>query len=170
MPYTNADGLRWYFAGESRSVQGGEYPGAGSVRVIEVEFDGLGLSTTAGTPTLIGKPWIIVPRNSVITQVDVVAETVFTGGTSINVGLQRMNGTELDHDGLVAALPIANLNVTGEKTALNAGVTFAGALVGTETLYPGYIDVYATGTFTAGHGLIRIQLYVADEDVNVNNW
>lgn len=170
MPWTNADGLLVYFSGESRSVDGGEYPGAGANRTIEVEFNAAGLSTTAGTPTLIGKPWIIVPRNSVIESVEIISETAFVGGTSINVGLQRFNGTELDHDGLVAALPIANLNVNGEKNVLTAGVTNAGALVGTETLYPGYIDVYAAGTFTAGRGVLRVNIYVKDEDTNVNNW
>lgn len=174
MPWDNADGLRVFFAGESRSVDGGEYPGAGANRTIEVEVNGVGLSTTAGTPTLVGKPWIIIPRNSVIESVEVIAETAFTSGgaATLNVGLQRFNGTELDHDGLVAAMALTSLDRTGEKTVLTSSTTApAGALIGTETQYPAYIDVYAgTAAFTAGRAVIRVNIYVKDEDTLVNNW
>lgn len=168
MPWTNADGLTYFFAGELREYQGGELPAAGANRTIEIEVVAADLTTTAQA---FGEPWIIIPRNSVIESVEVISETALVGGTSIDIGLMRLDGTtELDYDGLVNDLPIANLNVTGEKNVITAGVTYAGALVGTETAYPGYLTVLETGTFSAGHLVIRVNLYVKDVDQNPDNF
>lgn len=167
MPWDNSDGLRVFFAGELRQNEGGEFPGAGANRTIVWELDAVDLTTTA---TAQGAPWVIVPRNSVIESVEVIAETALEGGTSIDIGLQRLNGTELDYDGLVDGMVIANLNVTGEKNVVTAGVTYAGVLVGTETLYPSYLTVLETGTFTAGRLVIRVNLYVKDVDQLPDNF
>ncbi len=170
MPWTNADGLTVFFPDDNadRLVYGGEYPGAGANRVIEVEVDLADLTTSAQS---FGEPWIIIPRNSVVESVEVISETAAVGGTSIDIGLMRLDGTtELDWDGLVDGLVIANLNVNGEKNVLTAGVTYAGALVGTETAYPGYITVLETGTFSAGRVVIRVNIYVKDADQNPTNF
>lgn len=168
MPWTNADGLTVFFAGELREYQGGEYPGAGANRTIEIEVDALALTTT---PTAFGEPWIIVPRNSVIESVEVISETALASGTSIDIGLIRLdNTTELDYDGLVDGLVIANLNVNGEKNVITAGATYSGILLGTETAYPGYLTVTETGDFTAGRLVIRVNLYVKDADQNPDNY
>lgn len=167
MPWTNADGLLVYFAGEPRTFQGGEYPGAGANRTIEVEFD---LAGRTGTAAVLGAPWVIIPRNSVIESVEVISETPAVGGTNVDVGLQRFNGTEYDYDGLVTDILLANINVAGEKTVITAGATFAGALVGTETIYPSYLTTNVAGTFSAGRLVVRVNIYVKDEDTLVNNW
>ena len=167
MVWNNNDGLRVMFPGDDRLVESGEYPGAGATRVIEFEYELAGKSVSAAAPSVIDAPWLILPRNSRIDSVEVVAETAAVGGTSINFGVQRLDGvTEIDHDGLVAALPIANINVSGEKTVLTAGVANAGALVGTTTAYPGYLVGYATGTFTAGKLVVRVNVYVPGADAN----
>lgn len=168
MPWTNADGLTYFFAGELRAFDGGEYPGAGATRVIEIEVPATEITTTA---TSFGDPWVIVPRNSVIESVEVISETALTTGTTIDIGLVRLdNTTEIDYDGLAALLPIANLNVEGEKNVLTPGVTYAGALVGTETLYPGYITVREVGNFGAGRLVIRVNVRVKDADQNPDNY
>lgn len=172
MPWDNNDGLRVFFAGELRQYEGGEFPGAGANRVIEVEIAATEINTTASNS--FGDPWIIVPRNSVIESVEVISETALTsGGTpTLDVGLIRLDHTtEIDYDGLVADLPLANLNVQGEKNVLTAGVTYAGALVGTETTYPGYLVAsLSTGTYTAGRLVVRVNLYVKDIDQNPDNF
>lgn len=171
MPWFNPDGLRVYFAGELRAFDGGEYPSAGSIRVIEWEVPATSIGATS---TVFGAPFVIIPRNSVIDSVEVQSETALTSGgaATLNVGIVRMDGTtEYDFDGLVAALPLANLNVAGEKNVLSAGQTNAGALVGVETAYPGYLSVdYDTAAYTAGKILVRLRIYVKDEDLLVNNW
>ncbi len=165
MPWINEDGLLVRFPGDALgTVAGGEYPGAGANRVIELEVDAADLTTTA---TAFGAPYLIVPRNSVIESVEVISETALVGGTSIDIGLQRLDGTtEIDYDGLVDGLVIASLNVDGEKNVLNVGSTSAGLLIGTETAYPGHITVLETGTFTAGKLVIRVNIYVKDIDQN----
>lgn len=168
MAWNNNDGLRVFFAGELRQFDGGEFPGAGANRTIEIELNATELTTTAQA---FGAPWVIVPRNSVIESVEVISETALASGTSIDIGLQRLDGTtELDYDGLVDGLVLANLNVDGEKNVITAGVTYAGLLVGKETAYPGYITVLETGTFTAGRLVIRVNLYVKDVDQNPDNF
>lgn len=168
MVWRNPDGLTVYFAGELRQFDGGEFPGAGATRTIEFEVNAADLTTTA---TAFGAPWVIVPRNSVIESVEVISETPLADGTSIDIGLVRLDGTtELDYDGLVDGLVIANLNVAGEKNVVTAGTTYAGALVGTETAYPGHLTVLETGTFTAGRLVIRVNIYVKDVDQNPDNF
>lgn len=167
MPWTNKDGLTHFFAGELRQFEGGELPAAGANRTIVAKFNAADLTTTA---TSIGDPFVIVPRNSVIESVEVISETALVGGTSVTVGLKKLDGSELDHDGLVSALVIASLNVDGEKNTLTAGTTSAGALVGTETTVPGYLSILGDGTFSAGTVVVRVNLYVKDADQNAGNY
>lgn len=170
MVWLNPDGLLVYFSGERRQFQGGEIPAAGPNRTIDWEVNATAVTTTA---TALGRPWLIVPRNSVIESIEVISETALTsGGTpTLDVGLIRFdNTTEYDYDGLVAALPLANLNVDGEKNVLTAGVTYAGALVGKETDRKSYLTVrLSTGSYTAGRLLIRVNLYVKDVDQSPDN-
>jgi hypothetical protein len=163
MVWTNKDGLRVRFpSDELGTVIGGEYQGAGATRVIEVELNAVDLTTSAQA---FGAPYLIVPRNSVIEEVEVISEVALAGGTSIDIGLQRLDGTtELDYDGLANDLVIASLNVDGEKNVLRVGSTSAGALIGTETAFPGYITVLETGTHTAGRLVIRVVVRVKDAD------
>lgn len=167
MVWLNGDGLLVRFPGDSLGdVPGGEYPGAGANRVIELEVNAASLTTT---PTAFGAPYLIVPRNSVIESVEVISETALSGGTgtAVDIGLKRLDGTEIDHDGLVDGILVANLNVAGEKNVYTAGVSLAGVLVGTETAYPGHISVQSvTGPFTAGRLVIRVNIYVKDVDQN----
>lgn len=168
MAWNNNDGLTVFFAGELRQFDGGEYPGAGANRTIEIEVDLASLTTT---PTPFGEPWVIIPRNSVIEQIEILAETAAVGGTNVDIGLVRLDGTtEIDYDGLVVDLLTANINVQGEKTIVTAGATFAGALVGTETAYPGHLTLNAAGTYTSGKLVVRVKLYVKDVDQNPDNF
>lgn len=167
MPWTNADGLVVFFSGESRSFDGGEYNGAGANRVIEIEVPATSINSTASNS--FGDPWVIIPRNSVIESVEVISETALVAVSTpvLDVGLiRRDNTTEIDYDGFVVDLAAGNLNVAGEKNVFTAGSSGAGALVGTETAYPGYIVVSASGgTYSSGRLVIRVNLYVKDEDL-----
>lgn len=164
MPWVNNDGLTIRFGAERiQPALGGEYPGAGEIRVIEAEFDAADLN--GATPIDIGGWGVIIPRNSRIDSVEVVSEVPLVGGTSISIGLKQYDNTEYDYDGLVAAMPIANLNVSGEKNVLTAGVALAGALVGTTTVIPSTLVASEAGTHTAGHVVVRVKVYVPAADV-----
>ena len=157
MVWVNPDGLVVRFPGDDRIVHGGEYPGAGTLREIEVEFDFADIGTTA---TLLDYN-IIVPSNSRIQEVILIAETAATAATSFDFGLVRLDATtELDHDGLINDVPLANLNVNGEQNAFTAGSTNAGALLGTTTTRAGLLSATRTGAAGVGHGVLKVFIYV----------
>jgi hypothetical protein len=126
--------------------------------MIELFIDDM---TDLGTTAAIQDYNVVVPKNARIEKVEVITQTAVTSGGSatLNVGLKRTdNSTELDYDGLVAALALASFNSAGETVALTVGSTSAGALIGTTLAYNGYLTVdYDTAAFTAG--AIRVRVY-----------
>lgn len=162
MVWVNPDGLVVRFPGDDRIVHGGEYPGAGTLREIEVEFDAADITTT---PAILDYN-IIIPSNSVIQEVVVISEVPVSGGaaTGFDFGLKRLDATtELDHDGLVNDILSASLSEAGEQTTLTAADALAGALVGTETTRAGLFCANTNGgTYTAGHVVLKVKLYVKD--------
>lgn len=165
--WVNNDGLRVYFPGDLADVKGGELPGAGEFREITFKVNVADLTTTAA----VLDHFLTVPRNSRIHKVRVTAETVAATITSVSLGLKRIDGTtELDHDGLVAALPLASINGAGETNELLAGATYAGALVGTTTAYPGLLVGYIAGSAGTGVLKVTVVLYVPGKDANPTNF
>lgn len=157
MVWVNPDGLRVLFPGDDRLVNGGEYPGAGTLRCIDVEFD----FASVGTSATILDYNIIIPSNSRIQKVTLIAETAATLATSFDFGLMRLDGTtELDWDGLINDVLLAAINVNGEENTYTAGVGVAGALLGTTTTRAGLLTGTRTGTVGVGHGILRVDLYV----------
>jgi hypothetical protein len=169
MSWTNSDGLLVRFDHEKIvRTTGGEFPGAGSLREVVFKVDVADLTTT---PTLIEGEGIIFPRNSRVEEVEVVAETAAATITSVSFGLKRLDrSTELDHDGLVAALVVASINAAGEKNTLTPGSTSAGALIGTTLAYPGLPVAYIAGSTGTGVLVVRAKLYVPGEDANPTNY
>jgi hypothetical protein len=157
MVWVNPDGLRVLFPGDDRIVHGGEYPGAGTLRIVEVEFD----FANVGTSATVLDYNIIVPSNSRIQEVVLIAETAATAATSFDFGLFRLDGTtELDHDGLINDVLLASLNVNGEQNTYTPGSSGAGALVGATTTRAGLFSGTRTGTAGVGHGILQVKLYV----------
>lgn len=163
MVWNNDDGLRVRFPGDDRITHGGEYPGAGEYRVIEVEFDIVDVGTSA---TILDED-IIVPRNSRIEQVELVSETAFATITSLDIGLIRLDGTtELDYDGLIDGAPVADFAADSNKVTYIQGSDEHGALIGTTTAYPGLFTALRVGSAGTGHGILRVKLYVPAADAN----
>ena len=94
-----------------------------------------------------------IPEGAHIDSVDFVVTTAFAGGTSYAVGLYEADGTAIDADGLVTDVnaPVANIGAAGDV------VHGSGALVGTALAAEGQVKVTATGTFTAGEGVIVVK-------------
>jgi hypothetical protein len=156
--WTNADGLRIAFgADEAVTGKAGEYRVDGQERVVECVITMTPLTTSA----VIQDQFVTLPAGAFITAVKVLTTTAITSSGSgvLNVGLQRLDrSTELDYDGLIAALPVASFNAAGETVSLTEGATYHGALLGTELAYPGYITAdYDTADFTAG--TCRVQIF-----------
>lgn len=158
--WLNADGLYQKYGTSKADVEtAGEYKTFGSNRVIECVLD----LTTLGTSPAIISDNLRFPITQQIELVEVFTETAATGtGAVLNVGLIKADrSTQLDYDGLVAGLPLTSVDTIGEKTTLNVGSTYAGALIGTATTDVGaYLCAdYDTAAFTAGKVRIRVQLH-----------
>lgn len=158
--WMNSDGLYLEYGTTKTSVEkAGTYRTNGELREVELT---LTLSEVGTSPAIVSNTQII-PSGVKIQQVVVVASTAAVGATAVlNLGLQKLDrSTQIDYDGIIAALPVASIDATGEQTTLTPGATYAGALLGTTTgADPGYLVAdYDTAAFTAGVLRIRIQYY-----------
>jgi len=155
----NADKLyRKFGTGQATAQTAGEYSLDGPEHCIEVILD---LTTLTQTETIVSDT-VYFPKGARIDRVEVVAHTAAATGTAIDVGLIRSSDrtTEIDYNGILAALPTANINVDGELTNYTAGVTYAGALVGATTAtYVGHISASMTDATAFTAGVLRIRIY-----------
>lgn len=160
MVWYNNDGLVVKFGTEEATAgKAGGYNTRGPQQMIELFIsDMTTVPSAAGT---ILDYNLVVPKNARIEKVEVITQTAVTSGGAavLNVGLVRTDTTtELDYDGLVAALALASFNSAGETASLTVGSTSAGALIGTTLANNGYLQVdYDTAAFTAG--AIRVRVY-----------
>lgn len=159
--WTNRDGLFIaYGTDEAANAGGGEYTTDGYTRITDHTITLTSLATTA---TRITGDQTRFHKNFVPMKVTIVADVAATSGgaATLDIGFNRASDgtTAVDIDGLVAALPLASMNVLGETTILLPGATNAGALLGTvaSTLYNMVLVAnYNTAAFTAGK--IRVQI------------
>lgn len=159
MTWYNADSLLVKFGTEEATPgKAGGYRTAGPFQVAELVLDDMTLLSATAT---IQDYNLVIPKNARIERVTVQVKTICTSGgaAALNVGLSRTDTTtELDYDGLVAALALTALDATGEETELIVGSTSAGALIGTVLTNNGYLTVdYDTAAYTAGKIIVRIE-------------
>jgi hypothetical protein len=139
----------------------GEYVTDGSQRMIELKLDLTTLTSTAGT-IISGTDSVFFPAGFTIDKIEVFTETPATSGGSatLDLGLVRSSDrtTEIDNNGLLAAVAVASMSAAGETVVYANGVSGAGALVGTTVgSNPGHLTAnYGTAAFTAGVAVIRI--------------
>lgn len=161
--WMNTDGLYLeYGTTKTTAETAGEFRTNGLLREVELTISPM---TGLTSSSVIQSNTEIFPANVKIQNVIVFASTACTSGGSatLDIGLQKLDrSTEIDYNGIVAALPLASIDGTGEQTTLTPGVTYAGALVGTTVgSDPGYLVAnYNTAAFTAGVVKVRIQYYV----------
>lgn len=159
MGWYNSDGLYVKFGTEEATAgKAGGYNTLGPQQMVELFISDM---TSVTATAAIQDYNIVIPKNARIEKVELITQTAVTdaGGTSVlNVGLKKTdNATELDYNGLLAALPLASFNAAGETYSAIVGATYAGALVGTTLSENGYLTVdYDTEAFTAGAVRIRI--------------
>jgi hypothetical protein len=142
--WLNDDGLVVGFGPRSSANQyPGKIQGNGAAKALEFEIAYNSLPDNVNGDG--GMNYI--PANSSIISCTLVGQTAWTDLTDFDLGLQQMDGTEIDNDGLIAS-----------EAAITAGevVTGAGALIGTTI---GAADGYLTATAanaTAGTATVRI--------------
>lgn len=159
--WVNADGLIVNLGNTEATLgKGGSYEDyRGGSQCIEFVLSSTDIPLT--TPTVVEQT-VTLPAGVILETVEIVAETAVTSGgaATINFGLQRLDRTtELDYDGIVAALAITSLNAAGKRVVIQNGSTGAGALFnGTATANAGVFTINAlVAALTAGK--IRIKLF-----------
>lgn len=89
-----------------------------------------------------------LPAGSYLVEAYIEVGTAWVGGTSLSVGTEQQDGTDIDIDGIFNTTELATANLTAGAVIKAA----AGADIGTviDASNDAYIAVVAAGTFTAG--------------------
>jgi len=153
----NAGLYQKYGTEQTVTSTGGEYRTTGAEREIEIRID---LTTLTESETVINDN-IFFPTGVKIQEVEIYVETAAATGTAIDIGLVRTDRTtEMDFDGIVAAMATASLTA-GAKLRLVKGSTSVGAYItnGTTVPFVGHITCSRTSAtaFTAGVIKVRIR-------------
>lgn len=149
-----------YGVDQTTPMAGGEFLSYGETR--EIQFKITLTDVGASAAIIKGTDSLVMPAGFTVETVEVIADTAATSGgaATLDIGLQRYDrSTEIDYNGLVAAMALTAIDTTGEKNVLNKGSAGAGALVGTTVgANPGYFTVnYGTAAFTAGVLTVRVK-------------
>lgn len=169
--WNNADNLYLKY-GPDKAVagKGGEHRIYGNMHEWKVSIN---LADLTQTETIMDDN-VVIPKGYQIQEVELVTEIAGATGTAIDVGLSRRitagatTLTQVDYDGLLAAAPLANHDLAGERTIFTAATTVpasatgTGALIGTVLSTTGNM-VSASCTdatlYTAGRVHVFIRAY-----------
>lgn len=172
--WTNADGLqvpfgnywndKYNFVNKPRALST-----AGAIKQLVIEYDlsRIAAGTTAypsdlnndGVADGFDLDSTYLPANSSVLRVTVVATEAAAGGTSFTVGTYQRSGTAIAATGLVTATEgvLANINAVGKRVYGNGALVASAAGTAGVGAVDAYIAISATGTFTAGKGIILIE-------------
>ena len=157
--YDNTGLYRKYGPDKATPKVAGEYRTYGQLREIECKIDLTTISSSSATPTILDDI-AIVPKNARIQEVIVIGETAATssGNGTIDIGFVKTDRvTELDYNGLVAAMAKTAVDTLGEQNNITVGSTAAGALIGTTLTDTGNLTA---NTNTAGYqtGVLKVKV------------
>ena len=99
-----------------------------------------------------------IPAGAIVKDAYLVVDTAFTSGGSavLDLGLKKADGTNIDDDGIDAAIALTAIDADDDVIAC------AGALVGTRLANDSYVmATYDTAAFTAGAAKLVIKYVVA---------
>lgn len=159
--YTNPDGLSINFGtAQGVATNIGSPIASGSNKRIEVDIS-VGDLAAFGTTNYIfrGVPMFPIPKGSTIISATFITTVAFTGtGATLDIGLAKNDGTEIDYNGLFAALAQTAMTPAGTSA------TGAGSLIATVTgADAGYISTNVnTANFTAGSGRLIVEYFVGN--------
>lgn len=148
-----------YGTDRATATTAGEFTVPGLKREVEIDLD---LTALTETETIVADTTFI-PAGVRIVEVEVITQTAAATGVAIDLGLIKASdrSTEVDYNGLLAALPTASMDLAGETNVVNTAHTYVGALIGTTTAYNSHISCSRTTStaFTAGALKIRVRFY-----------
>lgn len=165
MSWTNEDGLIVKFGTERSEVLNQGVTAAPVFRTLEYKIDDA--SELGDTDTAAADPSAaFIPNGSVITRAFFYVETVFTSGGSavLDLGLKQADGTNIDDDGIDAAVALTALDALGDTILCDGAVIADGNLTGQRLTADAYImATYDTAAYTAGAGTLVVE-YIAFEN------
>lgn len=148
--WTNEDGLQVKFGNTRSAVALDGVTSADEQTLVFEIADATTLTDTDTAAEAGDRPFI--PAGAVITDAQFVVDTAFTTSASgvLDLGLKQADGTNIDDDGIDAALAAGTLLV-------RAVIDCDGALVPSKMQHNAYpMATYDTGVFTAGAGRLLI--------------
>lgn len=95
----------------------------------------------------------VLPKYAKVESATFTVNTPFAGGSAFAVGLTTRSGSVFDADGLFTTTDLALANID----AIADVVVGSGAAIGATLANDYCVDVTATGTFTAGEAILRIE-------------
>jgi hypothetical protein len=154
--WRNSDGLIVYFGtNEGVSGNGGEYKTNGSTRQIEALIDLAQLTTTAQYLD----QHFEVPKGAFIesVEVEVLVVAASSGSGTVSIGLKQSDqSTNISDSALVSVLDL-HATAVGTRFVLTAGVTGAGASIGTAIAANGLITAKeTTAVYQTGRIAVRV--------------
>tara|TARA_R110002012_G_scaffold319825_1_gene541485 strand:+ start:13865 stop:14335 length:471 start_codon:yes stop_codon:yes gene_type:complete len=150
--FENADGLYVQYGNQDVDNQTGT-----SIATVKHFRVGVQDATDIGAADVDPRPdEAFIPAGSYIKSAYLLVDTAFTSGGSatLDVGLQELDGTVIDADGLDAAIALTALNATTKAVAMD------GALVGgaTKLSADAYISLKRNvAAFTAGAATLVVE-------------
>jgi hypothetical protein len=162
--WLNSDSLYLKFGTDKATANiGGEYRNYGDEREVEFTITLSGLTETE-TPL---SDQVFLPAGARISAIEVLTTTAAATGAAIDLGLIKTDRTtEIDYNGLLDAYTTAKMDAAGERNVYQssgdvAGAA-AGALLGTNLAFTGYVTCSRTTAtaFTAGVIRVKIRFYM----------
>lgn len=153
--WENEDGLDVKFGTTRSTVRVDGTKNAEDHRMVVYLSDATAVATT-DTAAVTEPTEAFIPSGAIITRAYFVVDTAFTSGGSatLDIGTKQKAGTNIDDDGIDAAVAVAAL-------AANAVIDCDGALVPGQTTADSYIMfTYNTAAFTAGAGRLIVEYTV----------
>jgi len=149
--WTNEDGLYIRYGTNRAGVATDGSTGAEELVLIHEIADATTLADTDTAAVPGDRPFI--PAGAILRDAIFVVDTAFTSGGAavLDLGLKQADGTNIDDDGIDAAIAVGSLTV-------RSGTESDGALVGTKMEHDSYVmATYDTAAFTAGAGRLIIK-------------
>lgn len=142
--WVNADGLTVGFGrADTKNLEAGSIETKGNIRQVELEIHYDLDATEANVKSA------VIPAGAVITSALLSVSEAFVGGTRVDLGTIRTDGTAA----VAAAIGTAN---TAALTA-NAAIKAAGAQVGSTVVADTQLTYATVGAFTAGRASLMVE-------------
>lgn len=163
MAWTNADGLVVRFGNERAEVMPNGWTQEGIHKTLVhkiTDATALGDTDTAA----VNPHEAFIPAGAVITRATFNVKTAFAGATAVlDLGLKQADGTNIDDDGIDAAVAVTALDAAGDTIVCDGAYIADGDLTGVRLATDAYImATYDTAAFTAGVGTLVVEYIDVD--------